>query len=75
MFSDANTVMGRDALRAIARNFSDPSVGGVVACTAYHIHGDGESSRRGESLYWRYDTWQGSGGDYREALFERLKDR
>jgi hypothetical protein len=25
-----------------------------------------------KNLYWRFDTWQGSGGDYREALFERL---
>jgi cellulose synthase/poly-beta-1,6-N-acetylglucosamine synthase-like glycosyltransferase len=57
VFSDANTVVARDALRAIARNFADPSVGGVVARTAYQIEGDGESSRRGENLYWRYDTW------------------
>jgi cellulose synthase/poly-beta-1,6-N-acetylglucosamine synthase-like glycosyltransferase len=57
VFSDANTVVAPDALRAIARNFADLSVGGVVASTGYRIEGVGESSRRGESLYWRYDTW------------------
>jgi cellulose synthase/poly-beta-1,6-N-acetylglucosamine synthase-like glycosyltransferase len=57
VFSDANVVVAPDALRAIARNFADPSVGGVVASTGYRIEGSGESSRRGEDLYWRYDTW------------------
>lgn len=57
VFSDANTVVAPDALRAIARNFADPAVGGVVASTAYRVEGAGESSRRGEDLYWRYDTW------------------
>lgn len=57
VFSDANTVVAPDALRAIARNFADPRVGGVVANTGYRMEGSGESSRRGEDLYWRYDTW------------------
>jgi len=57
VFSDANTIVAPDALRAIARNFADPSVGGVVASTSYRMEGTGESSGRGENLYWRYDTW------------------
>jgi cellulose synthase/poly-beta-1,6-N-acetylglucosamine synthase-like glycosyltransferase len=57
VFSDANTVVEPGALRAIARNFADPSVGGVVASTGYWMDGAGESSGRGEDLYWRYDTW------------------
>jgi cellulose synthase/poly-beta-1,6-N-acetylglucosamine synthase-like glycosyltransferase len=57
VFSDANSIVAPGAFRAIARNFADPAVGGVVASTAYRMEGSGESSRRGENLYWRYDTW------------------
>lgn len=57
VFSDANTMVERGALRAIARNFADDSVGGVVGCTGYRLEDGSESSSRGENLYWRYDTW------------------
>lgn len=56
-FSDANIQMHPQALRAMARNFADPSVGGVAGHATYRLPGDGESSSRGEGLYWRYDTW------------------
>ena len=57
VFSDANSVVEPDALRMIARNFADPAVGGVVAHTAYRDADAGESSGRGEAMYWEYDTW------------------
>ena len=57
VFSDANTVVHPQALRALARNFADPEVGGVAGHTGYRLRRDTESSGRGESLYWRYDTW------------------
>lgn len=57
VFSDANTHVEPGALRAMAANFADPEVGGVVGHTGYRLPGDGESSSRGEALYWRYDTW------------------
>lgn len=57
VFSDANTVVAPGALRALARNFADPEVGGVVGHTSYRLESAGESSGRGEDLYWRYDTW------------------
>ncbi len=57
VFSDANTMCDRQALRALARNFADPAVGGVAGHTAYRLHAASESSGRGESLYWDYDTW------------------
>jgi cellulose synthase/poly-beta-1,6-N-acetylglucosamine synthase-like glycosyltransferase len=57
VFSDANTVVERGALRALARNFADPSVGGVAGYTGYRIEAGSESSSRGENLYSRYDTW------------------
>lgn len=57
VFSDANTMAEPTALRALVRNFADPEVGGVVGHTGYRIEPGSESSSRGESLYWRYDSW------------------
>ena len=57
VFSDANTVVEPGALRALASNFADPEVGGVAGHTGYRLQRGTESSGRGESLYWRYDTW------------------
>jgi cellulose synthase/poly-beta-1,6-N-acetylglucosamine synthase-like glycosyltransferase len=57
VFSDANIEMHPQALRALARNFADPSVGGVAANAGYRLPHGGEGSSRGEGLYWRYDTW------------------
>jgi cellulose synthase/poly-beta-1,6-N-acetylglucosamine synthase-like glycosyltransferase len=57
IFSDANTVMHPAAVRALASNFADPEVGGVAGHTTYRLKEGSESSSRGESLYWRYDTW------------------
>ncbi|MCP4542492.1 MAG: glycosyltransferase family 2 protein [Chloroflexi bacterium] len=49
VFSDANAMVGRGALRAIARNFADPAVGGVA--------GEKRVSGGGEGLYWRYESF------------------
>ena len=57
VFTDANIWCEHQALRAIARNFADPEVGGVVAHTSYKIAARSESSTHGENLYWNYDTW------------------
>jgi cellulose synthase/poly-beta-1,6-N-acetylglucosamine synthase-like glycosyltransferase len=57
VFSDANTMMETGALRALASNFADASVGGVAGNTGYTIQDGSDSSSRGENGYWRYDTW------------------
>lgn len=57
VFSDANIHMQPDALRMLARNFADPEVGGVAGNCLCRMPDDGESSAKGEGLYWRYDTW------------------
>jgi cellulose synthase/poly-beta-1,6-N-acetylglucosamine synthase-like glycosyltransferase len=56
VFSDANTMCVPGALRALASNFADPEVGGVAGRTGYQLPARGESSSRGECLYWDYDT-------------------
>jgi cellulose synthase/poly-beta-1,6-N-acetylglucosamine synthase-like glycosyltransferase len=57
VFSDANIMCHAGALRALARNFADPAVGGVAGHTRYRQAEGSESSSEGESLYWDYDTW------------------
>lgn len=57
VFSDANTIFHQDALAAIARNFADSEVGGVVGHTYYRLSESTAASGHGEGLYWRYDTW------------------
>jgi biofilm PGA synthesis N-glycosyltransferase PgaC len=49
VFSDANAMIERGALRALVRNFADPAVGGVA--------GEKQVSGGGERLYWRYESF------------------
>lgn len=88
VFTDANTRLEPGALRALAADFADDRVGGVVGHTGYAVPDEGESSGRGEQLYWRYDTWlkeaesrtgsvvSAHGGLYavRHSLFRPLED-
>jgi cellulose synthase/poly-beta-1,6-N-acetylglucosamine synthase-like glycosyltransferase len=57
VFTDANTVFDPTALSALVGNFEDPDVGGVAGHTTYLVGDRTESAGRGETLYWRYDTW------------------
>lgn len=57
VFSDANTMCHRDAVRRLVANFADEEVGGVAGHTGYRIEPGSESSSRGEDLYWNYDAW------------------
>lgn len=57
VFSDANTHLDPAALKNLARNFADPSVGGVCGNQFYSRTRDAESSGAGERLYWSYDKW------------------
>lgn len=57
VFTDANTIFRPDALLLLAINFDDPDVGGVAGRTEYRPRRDVVASGKGESLYWRYDTW------------------
>jgi cellulose synthase/poly-beta-1,6-N-acetylglucosamine synthase-like glycosyltransferase len=54
VFSDANAMYRRDALRRLSAPFADPAVGAVVGESTYH---DSETaSEASESLYWKYET-------------------
>jgi glycosyltransferase involved in cell wall biosynthesis len=54
VFSDANAMYARDALRALAANFADPEVGAAVGESTYSESADGADAD--ESLYWRYEV-------------------
>jgi len=54
VFSDANAIYRRNAVRALVRNFADASVGAVVGESTYARHST--SAEESESLYWRYET-------------------
>jgi cellulose synthase/poly-beta-1,6-N-acetylglucosamine synthase-like glycosyltransferase len=53
VLTDANTMMERDAAKALARHFGDASVGAVVGRLRLYNRVRQEYE---ESLYWRYET-------------------
>jgi cellulose synthase/poly-beta-1,6-N-acetylglucosamine synthase-like glycosyltransferase len=57
VFSDANSMYERDALRKLARNFADPEVGGVCGNQVYLNSKKADTTSQGENLYWSFDKW------------------
>ncbi|HWD70006.1 MAG TPA: glycosyltransferase family 2 protein [Solirubrobacteraceae bacterium] len=53
VFSDANAVWDRDALRCLVAAFADPSIGYVCGDVSF-LHAGGDNQ---EGLYWRYEMW------------------
>lgn len=69
VFSDANTVFARDALRALVRPFADPRVGGVAGDQRYEAPMD--AGEQGEQAYWNLDrtlkVWESAAGSVVQA--------
>jgi poly-beta-1,6-N-acetyl-D-glucosamine synthase len=71
IFSDANTILNKDATRNIARHYRDPKVGGVAGekkvlsvpaksgVSKRAKSGDGKTDEVGDSegLYWKYESF------------------
>ena len=55
IFSDANTMYAKDAVRKLVRNFFDSSVGAVSADVI--IQNDTTDFGQSESAYYRYERW------------------
>jgi cellulose synthase/poly-beta-1,6-N-acetylglucosamine synthase-like glycosyltransferase len=55
VFSDANTFLAPDAVRALVRNFADPQVGAVSGDVV--LVGDRAALGPSEDLYYRYERW------------------
>lgn len=54
VFSDANAMYERRAVRHLVRNFADPAVGCVTGESRYNVEGATDSTQS-ENLYWRYE--------------------
>ncbi len=54
VFSDANALYDRQAIRKLVRNFGDPGVGVVTGESRYIVE-EGDASTYNENLYWRYE--------------------
>ena len=55
IFSDANTMYQKDAVKKLVRNFSDPTVGAVSADVI--LHNEESTFGKSESLYYLYERW------------------
>lgn len=58
ILTDADFFLDTHALRAIARKFADPEVGGVCGARKPGAERQGDSTGEGEGLYGRWDKWQ-----------------
>lgn len=71
VFSDANTVFAKDALKRLGDPFADPRVGGVAGNQIYTRDGTNSLSADGEKSYWAFDRWlkqvQSSAGNVTSA--------
>src|SRR6202521_131320 len=57
VFSDANALYQRDAIRHLVRHFSNPKVGYVVGNARYSEKSTESSSAESEGLYWKLETY------------------
>lgn len=57
VFSDANSLFDRGALRKLARNFADPDVGGVCGNQIHSKNEEENGASEGERSYWAVDKW------------------
>jgi cellulose synthase/poly-beta-1,6-N-acetylglucosamine synthase-like glycosyltransferase len=55
VFSDANALYHRLAVRNLARNFAEPEVGCVTGESRYEVDENAADSTASENLYWRYE--------------------
>jgi cellulose synthase/poly-beta-1,6-N-acetylglucosamine synthase-like glycosyltransferase len=55
VFTDANSMLAPDALRALVAPFADEQVGGVAGDQRYVTSGGAAAIARGERRYWAFD--------------------
>lgn len=71
VFSDANSMFGKDALKALTRPFADPEVGGVAGDQRYSNGNCSSAADAGERSYWNFDRrmkhWQSLAGNVTSA--------
>lgn len=87
VFTDANTFLHPEALMQMIKYYANPRVGGVAGEKRV-LPDDDSTAGKGESLYWRYESWLkrldaslytvvGAAGEFfsiRTALYEPLPE-
>lgn len=56
VMTDANTIVNREAIRAIVRVMQDPKVACVAGEKRVTARHEGQAAAEGEGLYWRYES-------------------
>lgn len=88
IFTDANTLLNREAVRNIVRHFADPQVACVSGEKRILVDAADSASAAGEGMYWKYEsllkTWDselysavGAAGElvaFRSSLYEDLPE-
>lgn len=57
IFSDTNTILGRDSIREIVARFSDPLTGCVAGEKRIVEKESDAAAGAGEGLYWKMESW------------------
>jgi biofilm PGA synthesis N-glycosyltransferase PgaC len=57
IFSDANTILNKGAIRNLVRHYQDPAVGGVAGEKRIAAKTADNASGAGEGLYWKYESF------------------
>src|SRR5690606_16504923 len=57
VFSDANTILNKEAIRNIVRHFQDEKVGCVSGEKRVMMEKEDSASAAGEGIYWRYESF------------------
>ncbi len=63
VFSDANTLLNKQAIRNLVKPYADPQIGAVAGEKRVHMAEQDNASAAGEGLYWKYESklkqWDG----------------
>ncbi len=57
MFSDANTLLSANSVRAVVRHFQNPEVGCVAGEKQFFQDANQPVAAVGEGLYWKIESW------------------
>jgi len=58
IFSDANTLLNKDAIKNITRHYADPTIGGVAGeKKVISLSANADEVGAGEGLYWKYESF------------------
>ncbi len=57
VFSDANTMVNREAVKYITAHYADPNVGAVSGEKRIEDLKQDNASGSGEGMYWKYESW------------------